>query len=254
MAAGTCDPAAGAPVAVQDAAGDRPDPRQGRERGVRAAEVLEEARGEADREDAQVGGGERGAEGAQGRTSRFDVDELFVKRRSSTKGRSSSGSCRGAGPRDADPEAHEPRGDPRGRPRRASNGTEDASDRLPARHRQALARRAGTPTRTCRRCSRRTSCSGSTSRRGSGTRRSRDIHIERKPGKVDGDDAHRPSGRRDRQEGRRGRQAARRAGAADRQGSRRSTSRRSSGPSSSAAGRPTTSRTSWRSASRSAAP
>ncbi|CAA9359557.1 MAG: LSU ribosomal protein L22p (L17e), partial [uncultured Gemmatimonadaceae bacterium] len=43
-------PAHDAAVAVQDAAGDRPDPRQERERGALAAEVLEEARGEGDRE------------------------------------------------------------------------------------------------------------------------------------------------------------------------------------------------------------
>ena len=51
---GARDHARHASVAVQDAAGDRPDPRQGRQRGARAADVLEEARGEADREDAEV--------------------------------------------------------------------------------------------------------------------------------------------------------------------------------------------------------
>ncbi len=58
-----------------------------------------------------------------------------------------------------------------------------------------------------------------------------DIDIERKPGKVVVTVHTGRPGRRDREEGRRGRQAARRAGAADGQGSRRSTSRRSSGPS-----------------------
>ena len=46
-----------------------------------------------------------------------------------------------------DPEAHQPRGDPRGRARRRTNGTEDASDRVPARHRQARGRRAGSPSK-----------------------------------------------------------------------------------------------------------
>ena len=86
-------PADDAAVAVQDAAGDRPDPRQGRERGARAARVLEEARGEADREGAEVGGGERRARRAR-RTSRSTWTSCTSSTRSSTKGRSSSASCR----------------------------------------------------------------------------------------------------------------------------------------------------------------
>ena len=68
-----------APVAVQDAAGDRPDPRQGRERGARAAQVLEEARGEADREDAAARRSRTPSRRRARTNESLDVDALYVK-------------------------------------------------------------------------------------------------------------------------------------------------------------------------------
>ena len=193
---------------------------------------------------------------AQRANESFDVDQLVVRQGDRQHGAAAQAvHGRGAGPRHPDPEADQPRGNPRRRrARRRTNGPEDSSDRVPARHHQELASRwyaeqgHARPPQGGR-------ADPQVPEAAPGPRgASPQCDIERKPGKVTVTRAHRPSGRRDRQARRRGGQAARRAGAADRQGSR---DQRRGDQAAGAVGRswsPRTSRTSWSSASRSAAP
>ena len=131
------------------------------------------------------------------------------------------------------------------------HGTEDQSDRVSARHLQAVAlavvRQPRFPAAPQGRRAAAEVPEGAP--RARGDRR----HPHRaQAGQGGRDDPHRASGRGDREEGRGGRQAARRADAARRARKSGSTSRRSSVRSSTRSWWPTTSRTSWRSASRSA--
>ena len=192
---------------------------------------------------------------AQRANESFDVDPARGRQGDRQHGAAAQAvyGC-GAGPGHPDPEADQPRGNPR----RAAqgeelNGPEDSSDRASARHRQelvvALVREQGharppqggradpqVPEAAAGPCGDR--------RRG-----------HRAPsGQGHRHRAHRSSGRGDRQARRRGGQAPRRAGAADGQGSGDQCRGDQAAGAVGAAGRPRTSRTSWSSASRSAAP
>src|SRR6185437_9647432 len=94
-------------VALQDAPGDRSDPWQERERRARAVALLQEARGEADREDAVVSCCERRIQGAPGQRGDRPGSAGGVVRSCQRRPADQAVHAGCAGSRNADQEAHE---------------------------------------------------------------------------------------------------------------------------------------------------
>src|SRR5438132_324534 len=105
------DSAHDAPVALQDAARHRSDPRQGCERGSWTAPLLQEARGEADRESPQLRRGQRRVQVA--RRHRFDRRRhaLYKARDRERRSGAAAFHARCAGARHADQKENKPRRD-----------------------------------------------------------------------------------------------------------------------------------------------
>ena len=201
----------------------------------------------------QVGGRERGARGARRRTTSLDVDALYVKHAIMNEGPklkrfmpAAQGRATPIQKRTSHVEIVV------GREGRASNGTEDTSDRLPPRHLQARGGRAATRTASFPALLREDELLRKYLKARLGHAAIADILIERKPGKVV---VTMHTGRPGVVIGKKGAEVDKLRDELAQLPARKSasTSKRSSVPSSTRSSWPTTSRTSWRSASRSAA-
>ena len=136
-------------------------------------DVLEEARGEADREDAAARRSRTRSTRRARTNESLDVDALYIKHAVVNEGPklkrfmpAAQGRATPIQKRTSHVEIVV------GREGRDANGTEDQSDRLPPRHLARSGARASTRAASCRRCCARTSCCASISRRASATRRS----------------------------------------------------------------------------------
>ena len=136
--------------------------------------VLEEARGEADREDAASRRSRTPSRRRARTNTALDVDALYIKHAIVNEGPKLKRFMPAAMGRATPIQKRTSHVEIVVAERRTgrANGTEDTSDRLPPRHLASSGARATTRVASCRRCSAKTSCCASTSRRASATRRS----------------------------------------------------------------------------------